>query len=117
MLERIYVKSHCLTLIFIIHHTSDDTIIEDIVLRKVCTLDDVRPALLDKNEAGMFADIVSAIPADILSEDSVESERRRERIKRDRRESQNEGVEAGDSIAVVNDVYRILKNNESWVST
>ena len=54
MLERSYVKSNCLTLIFIIHHTSDDTIIEDIVLRNMCTLDAVRPAILDKNEAGMF---------------------------------------------------------------
>ena len=46
MLERSYVKSNCLTLIFIIHHTSDDTIIEDIVLRNMCTLDEVRPAIL-----------------------------------------------------------------------
>ena len=31
MLERSYVRSNCLTLIFIIHHTSDNKIIEDIV--------------------------------------------------------------------------------------
>ena len=54
----------------------------------------------------MFEDIVSEIPADILSEDSVESERRRERIKRDRRESQNEGVEAGDSIARISNLIQ-----------
>ena len=112
MLERSYVKSNCLTLIFIIHHTSDNAIIEDIVLRNMCTLDEIKPAILDKNEARIFEDIVSAIPADILSKDSVGSERQRERIERERQESQDEGLDAETSIAVVNDIYRILKNNE-----
>ena len=109
MLERSYVKSNCLTLIFIIHHTSDNAIIEDIVLRNMCTLDKIKPAILDKNEARIFDDIVSAIPADILSKDSVGSERQRERVERERQESQDEGLDAETSIAVVNDVYRILK--------
>ena len=112
MLERSYLKSNRLTLIFIIHHTSDNAIIEDIVLRNMCTLDKIKPAILDKNEARIFEDIVSSIPADILSKDSVRSERQRERIERERKESQDEGLDAETSIAVVNDVYRILKNNE-----
>ena len=112
MLERSYVNSNRLTLIFIIHHTSDNAIIEDIVLRNMCTLDEIKPAILDKNEARIFEEIVSSIPADILSKDSVGSERQRERIERERQESQDEGLDAETSIAVVNDVYRILKNNE-----
>ena len=78
----------------------------------MCTLDEIKPAILDKNEARIFEDIVSSIPADILSKDSVGSERQRERIERERQESQDEGLDSETSIAVVNDVYRILKNNE-----
>ena len=111
MLERSYVRANCLTLIFIIHHTSDNKIIEDIVLRNMCTLDDVKPATLNRDEARFFEDIVSAIPADILSKDSVEMERRRERSGRDIRETEDE-LGAEDSVGVVNDIYRILKNNE-----
>lgn len=117
MLDRSYAKSNCLTLIFLIHHASDNRIIEDIVLRNMCTLDEMEPATLDRDEAKVFEDIVAAIPAEILSEDTVEDERRKERSERDEREKSDvgeldQGEGDGELVGVVNDVYRILKNNE-----
>ena len=110
MLERSYVKANCLTLMFIVHHTSDRGIIEDIVLRTMCTLDGVAPSTLDRDEARMFEEIVTAIPKDVTSTNSVEAERERDRRQRDMDE-EDDALEE-ESVGVVNDVYRILKNNE-----
>ena len=114
MLERSYVRSNCLTLIFIIHHTSDNKIIEDIVLRNMCTLDDVAPSTLGRHEARVFERIVTAIPKEVTSGGSVEAERERTRRQRDVDEEHGEHGEQedGESVGVVNDIYRILKNNE-----
>ena len=120
MLQRSYVTSNCLALIFAIHHTSDSGIIEDIMLHNMCALDGVEPAVLDKVEVKIFEEIVEGIPREILSGHSVEAERERERKARDEAEETRNGeVDAeeeaplnGEAVEVVNDVYRILKNNE-----
>ena len=111
MLERTYVKSNCLTLIFIVHHTNDDTIVEDIVLRNMCTLEGVAPSTLGRDEARVFEDIVTAIPKDVTSRDTVAEEREKARRQRDRNEIAG-AREEEEPVGVVNDVYRILKNNE-----
>ena len=54
MCERSYVASNYLTLLFIIHHTNDNDIIEDILLGTMCTLDRVRPATLNQDETKSF---------------------------------------------------------------
>ena len=116
MLERSYVTANCLTLIFIIHHTSDDGIIEDIMLHNMCSLEDVEPAELDGDEAKVFDDIVDGIPKEILSGETVEVEREKERREREDVEHEREvnGEEESEEnvVEAVNDVYRILKNNE-----
>lgn len=112
MLEHSYVRSNCLTLIFIVHHTSDNKIIEDIVLRNMCTLDGVAPSVLDREEARVFEDIVTSIPKEVVSRDSVEAERKKARRDRDIDEEREVYEEEEESLGVVNDVYRILKNNE-----
>ena len=111
MLEHSYVRSNCLTLIFIIHHTNDNRIIEDIALRNMCTLDDVAPSTLGRHDARVFEGIVTAIPKEIATGGSVEAEREKARRQRDVGE-EHEDQENGESVGVVNDIYRILKNNE-----
>ena len=118
MCETTYVPANYLTLLFTIHHTSDLGIIDDILLRTMCTLDDVQAAKLDSAETRRFQDIVSSLPRSILSAESVESERKRERQARD-----DAAVRAGDAEEFdvddgpeiqesVNGIYRVLKNNE-----
>lgn len=113
--EESHVKSNHLTLLFLIHHTNDDQIIDEILLRNMCTLDHIDPAVLDHDETKIFEDIVSEIPRNILSKSSVESERGKERDARDRQdeaedEEQNEDHTTSED--PVNDLYRILQNNE-----
>lgn len=115
MCEHSYVTANYLTLLFIIHHTNDNYIIEDILLGTMCTLDRVPPATLNRNETEGFNEIVKALPKNILSNQTVEDERKRERDFRDVGESisgSDEYHEATLDDNPVNDIYRILKNNE-----
>ena len=116
MLNRSYITSNCLTLIFTIHHTSDDDILNDIMLHTMCALDDIKPSVLDRKEAEMFEDIVASIPPTILSSDTIQAEREKERNERDNLEHEDRS-ELGDkdddeSVYAVNDIYRIMKNSE-----
>ena len=77
MLEHSYVRGNCLTLIFVVHHANDSKTIEDIVLRNMCTLDEVPPSTLNREEARMFEDIVTGIPKEVISAKSVQAERER----------------------------------------
>ena len=118
MCDATYVPANYLTLLFTIHHTSDLGIIDDILLRTMCTLDDAQAAKLDRAETRRFQDIVSSLPKSILSAESVESERMREREARDdaaaSTEDEDEFKDDGGSETqeAVNGIYRVLKNNE-----
>ena len=54
MCEQSHVSSNYLTLLFVIHHTNDNEIIDDILLRTMCTLDNINPAKLNQNETKGF---------------------------------------------------------------
>ena len=116
MCDESYITSNCLTLTFTIHHTNDGEIIDDILLRTMCALDDMEPSVLDRKEAKVFDDIVAAIPAEIISHDTVQTEREKEREERDRREDEAvdelEKQDDVESVHAVNDVYRVMKNSE-----
>ena len=114
MAEKSYVTTNRLALIFLIHHSHDSTIIDEILLRTMLSLDDQRPATLDRIETKIFKDLVKAIPEDITSDSSVEKERQKTRETRDSVEQQDpdDDDEKKDFHKEVNDIYRILKNNE-----
>ena len=110
-----YVSSNYLTLLFIIHHTNDDEIIDHILLWTLCALDFVEPAKLDPDETSSFQGLVNALPENILSSSSIEEERQKEReyfdINEDREPAKDHSEETIDEDPV-NDIYQILKNNE-----
>lgn len=116
--EKSYVPSNYLTLLFTIHHTNDDKIIEDILARTMCSLDILEPAILNREETKRFGAILDNVPKSILSTDSVEAERAKEREGRDIRDTRNQQVEPEsdmeetDGAYLANDFYRILKNTE-----
>jgi len=112
--EKSYLDSNYLSLLFIIHHTNDDKIIDDILLRTMCTLDTVSPATLDRAETKRFGDIIRALPETVLSSDSVEEERGKERDVRDigdKKVETEHDIEQTEVENPVNACYRILKNN------
>ena len=116
LLAKSYSTSNSLTLIFLIHHTDDEELIEDILLHTMCTLDDLSPASLSHEEAKLMEVIIDEIPTRILSDTSVEAARRQERqlrdVQEDNRLDDPPQIEEDKSMEVVNDIYRIMKNNE-----
>lgn len=106
-----HMSSNHMTLMFTIHHSTDDEVLDKIVARTVETLGGVKPAKLDEEETKKFREIVAALPPSVLTDKSVESKRREERERRDLAEAKEEEGEANSNIEVVNDCYRILKNN------
>ena len=124
MCQQSHVSSNYLTLLFIIHHTSDNQIIDDILLRTMCTLDDIKPAKLDSGETDSFREILRAgLPKSILSNKSVEQTRNEERenkneteivdIKDEKVETESDEENPGGfDENPINDIYRIMKNNE-----
>ena len=107
-----HVSSNHLTLMFAIHHSTDDQVLNKIVERTAETLRSVEPAKLDKEETRRFQSLVAALPPSVLADENVESKRREERERRDLVETEEESYgDAGSSVDAVNDWYRILKNN------
>ena len=115
MCKQSHVSSNYLTLLFVIHHTNDNEIIDDILLRTMCTLDKIDPAKLHQDETKGFKEIVDALPENILSSHSVEKERNKEKELRDINDDlavMEDELEEPIDENPVNDIYRILKNNE-----
>ena len=118
MIEKSYLPSNRLTLIFLIHHSNDDAVIDDILLQTMCALDDIQPCKLTVEETKVFEGFVQKIPSEILSKESVSSEREKERRQRDELESVDvntgewETEDDEEEMKIVNNLYKILKNNE-----
>ena len=115
MCDASHIDSNYLTLLFAIHHTSDEHIIDEILLRTMCNLEVVPPAALTREETNKFASIVESLPRDILSKRSVEEERQLERDARvEVGSSQSEASGQAEEIEEepVNVCYQVLKSNE-----
>ena len=119
MCHKSYVRSNHLTLLFIIHHATDNRVIDAIVNIVSQTLDDVEPATLSTGETARFNQIILGLPKSVLNDGDVEAERHREREALDEAEAEQdvgEPVEEGgnhaDAVERANDWYRMLKNNE-----
>ena len=109
-----HLTANHLTLMFTIHHTEDARILDDILRRTKRSLKGIEPATLDRSESRMFENLVSGIPGEILPENSVAHERTTERRFRDEQERriQNDDLDDDDPVESVNDIYRIMKNND-----
>ena len=115
MCDNTHVAANYLTLLFTIHHTNDNELVEDILIRTMCTLDEVEPAQLTRDETKRFSDIVKSLPQKVLSNDHVEIERGKARDRRDvvdhQPDSEPESKGETEEGNPVNEIYRILKNN------
>ena len=116
MCDKSYVRSNHLTLLFVIHHATDNRVIDAIVRIASKTVDDVEPASLSTDETRRFNEIIHGLPKTVLNDGDVEAERQREREARDQEDADvaEAGAEADrdDPVEEVNDAYRMLKNNE-----
>ena len=114
-----YIRSNHLILLFIIQHTIDIKIIDNILLRTMCTLDKISPAVLDNTETKRFSEIITGLSQRILSSKSVSHERKKEREELDRIDNNIDSSSSSDESKheqteghPTNDLYRILKCNK-----
>lgn len=113
MCRNSHVAENHLTLLFVIHHATNDKIIEEIMIRTMCSLDEIRPARLDPSETKRFRSIVSGLPSNILSGRSVEAERRADREAIDHQaEEHGDFDDEAASSSHNREIYQVLKNNE-----
>ena len=114
MCEESYIESNYLTLLFTIHHTHNEVLINQILSKTDTTLGNFPSATLRLEETMRFGRILEGLPREILLEKSVEEAREMERDVQDDIENsqittQAEIAEPGGEGAKI---YRILKNNK-----
>ena len=121
MCENSHIEINYLTLLFAIHHAKDNRIIDDILLRTMCTLDAIPPATLNAEETKRFGNVLEQLPKNVLSTRSVQEERKKARstlpddelpVSEEQVSEEGEQFSETDEISVANEVYRILKNNK-----
>ena len=116
MCEDSHRETNYLTLLFTIHHATDSSIVDDILLQTMCILESVKPATLDRDETKRFSNIVLSLPENILSTDSVEQVRGQERATQDALENSRvaDKEAVGDALEYdqVNAIYKMLRNNK-----
>ena len=114
MCEDSHHESNHLTLLFTIHHARDNQIIENILLRTMFTLDSVPSATLTPEETKKFDSILRGLPESILSNDSVDTQRGKEREYMDNAahiEEQSDEELLKDETSPATEIYRIMRNN------
>ena len=117
--EKSYLKDNAYILIFTIHHTQDDNLIDTILIHTVCTLDNIPAATLNIEETKLLETELMELPEKIMSKRSVDDERRSEREQRDKMEANSDNVLTNDKHEAeklmeedINEIYKSLKNME-----
>ena len=113
--EEMHINTNRLILLFIIHHTNDHKIIDDIMLRVMCAIEGVEPAVLDMEESHRFFDIFASVPKNILTSNNVEAQRIKEREIRDSSpDDVDEDEEEKPDVKEhpINDIFKVLKCNQ-----
>lgn len=112
MVEKSYVKDNSLALIFVVHHSSSQEILEEIILHTMDTLEGRQPVRLDLDEVEVFRGLLRKLPSDITTEESVEDARKAERNQRDDLDKRDNNNHEESHHDLVNDIYKALKNME-----
>ena len=86
------------------------------MLQTMCALDIIAPATLDREETKQFGNVLEELPKSILSKRSVIEERKKVRDslpdeELPTAEEPDAELQEDQTTRIVNDVYRILKNN------
>ena len=108
-----HVGNNHLIVLFIIHHTSDDSIIDEVLVDSLNVLKNVKESTLENRDTSKFEEASANMPKSILSEDSVEAERRRFRELRDLNEWDEDDEKADDDEAKNGQLRELYKMSRS----
>ena len=108
MCQQSEIERYHLTLLFVIHHADDHEVLENIALNTMCSLEHIQPATLSRSETDRFQRLIASLKRNILTDSSVEEQRRESRDKysnhKDFSEDPNSEYEA-------DEILKVLKNN------
>lgn len=119
MIASSFSKHNSLTLIFTIHHSNGNHIIEDIKIHTMCAIDIQSPAKLSSEETGLFSKIISnVVSGQVLERSNIEHERIMEREERNKIEIENasnssRGLSNPDAIDGNNLIHQVLQCNKN----
>ena len=111
-----HVENNFLLILFTIHHTNDNKLIDDILLRTMVAFDDVKPAELSKDETASFGRILGALPESILPDESVAQVRAMSREAHDEfmelGDNEDDSVSDEESFAPIDNMLKIYRNSK-----
>lgn len=93
MIANCHTRDNSFALVFTIHHSSDIELIDSLISHAEGLLNNLKVATLDKKETKRLESALESIPKNVLSNKSVDEERRKERDRRDRIEEQEDDDE------------------------
>ena len=115
-------EGNYLTLLFVIHHTSDDSVIYNLLYKTMDILKSISPATLAPDETQRFAEVLAKLPEHILSSQTVNESRKDERQHRDAFEAKQAEIEETSEAEIdeppnefaepINDLYKVLRNSQ-----
>lgn len=83
MAEECYVTDNSFALMSLVHHSGNARVIDDLVVRNLCSLEHIVPATLRPDETEAIRAHIDALPAEIMQEKSVGEAREKQREARD----------------------------------
>ena len=111
IVEKSYVRDNSLALIFLIHHSQNLEIIDDLLIHTKRAIDWRNPATFDLNEITAFENVLKELTVDYHTDNKqVPESREAERRQRDALEVDTYDEFDESPHEVVNDIYRALKN-------
>lgn len=111
MADDSYLSHNSFALLSLVHHSESIAIIDEVLIRTMIAFDDDHPVTLDTNQMKTFQDLLSSIPVNVLTSNSVEAEREQERRRRDEIEAsypEEDGLDKSESFIL--DTYRVVRN-------
>ena len=81
--EKMHTERNANILIFLMHHTRDQRVIDEVLLRSYVIFDGKLPAKLNKDETNHILEFLESVPDLVIKHIDVESERRKELERKD----------------------------------
>lgn len=110
--EKSYLRDNRYILIFTIHHTHDDDLIETILLHTMMAMDHHSIAKLTAEETKPLLVALAELPLKIISQQPTEKNRKKAKDQKDKEEITERTYEKEHEIEDVNSLYKSLKNME-----
>lgn len=116
--ENLHTDKNANILIFVTHHTKKQEVIDEILANTICIFDDVKEAVLSIEDTEFMSDVLEHIPALVIEQRDVETERQRRLETRDKidkfslEDDQQEETESSEELVgnnVLADINRSAK--------